>query len=211
MFPLLVLAFSRFGAGVTATTSIIAFTVGALVAPNVGLWRAQTTLSYVGLFTAGMFSASLPHRRGRWPVAIAAAITLAALWIEVARAIPPALMRLPIQELAAGLAAAAWLHAWSNPAALGVRILSISPLPAIGAFAYSLYLTHAPILHLIWMFFIGSGRIDGLAGLVVSVVTAVPLCIAFAWGFYLVAERPFASSRQRCTAATEVGRALASA
>jgi peptidoglycan/LPS O-acetylase OafA/YrhL len=63
---------------------------------------------------------------------------------------------------------------------------AVAWLSAVGLFSYSLYLTHQLVLLEAWRF--ESRR---LPALVVALILMTPLCVAFAWLFFRLFERPF--------------------
>jgi peptidoglycan/LPS O-acetylase OafA/YrhL len=75
-----------------------------------------------------------------------------------------------------------------------VRLLDARPLRSLGASSYSLYLTHGPIVVVVYEQLV-AGRIrQGVPAFVVTLALAVPLTIVFARVFASVFEMPF---RQR--------------
>jgi peptidoglycan/LPS O-acetylase OafA/YrhL len=71
-----------------------------------------------------------------------------------------------------------------------LRFLQCRPVFALGAFSYSLYLLHLPIVRVLDVLL---DRLAPLPQMTLYVCVAAPLIIAFAWCFYLVLERPFIS------------------
>lgn len=67
-------------------------------------------------------------------------------------------------------------------------------LLTLGAFSYSLYLIHAPVLALVDLFNRKNG-ISGAAALCLIMAAGIPLSLAAAYLFHLAFERPFLRSR----------------
>lgn len=71
----------------------------------------------------------------------------------------------------------------------GLAAVSVAAgLAAVGVVSYSLYLTHPLVLLLAWRF-----EALPLPPLVISLLVLTPLCLAFAWLFFQLFERPFMS------------------
>jgi peptidoglycan/LPS O-acetylase OafA/YrhL len=80
--------------------------------------------------------------------------------------------------------------ATGRPAPL-LRLLDARPLRRLGASSYSLYLTHAPIVIVVYERIV-DGRIrHGVPAFVVALALLLPLTIAFARVFAAVFETPF--------------------
>jgi peptidoglycan/LPS O-acetylase OafA/YrhL len=101
-------------------------------------------------------------------------------------------------DLALGPAVACLLAALATgrPAPL-LRLLDTRPIRRLGASSYSLYLTHAPIVVIVYKEIV-AGRIrQGVPAFVVTVALAVPLTILFARAFASVFETPFRQPERR--------------
>jgi peptidoglycan/LPS O-acetylase OafA/YrhL len=64
----------------------------------------------------------------------------------------------------------------------------LRPLAAVGAVSYSLYLTHAPVLHLL-EHLLAPGRSAG--AILFRYAVYPPVCVAFGFGFFYLVERHF--------------------
>jgi len=74
------------------------------------------------------------------------------------------------------------------------RMMEWAPLVWVGTISYSLYLIHAPLIHLDWLIWIEPlGLNDGMQFLTLSAL-CIPMVIALSWIFHLVFERPFLSA-----------------
>jgi peptidoglycan/LPS O-acetylase OafA/YrhL len=100
-------------------------------------------------------------------------------------------------DLALGPAVACLLAglATGHPAPL-LRLLDARPLRDLGAWSYSLYLTHGPIVVVVYEKIV-AGRVPrGVPAFLVSVALVVPLTILFARVFASVFETPFRRDRR---------------
>lgn len=96
-----------------------------------------------------------------------------------------------------------------------VRVaLSWKPLVGIGTMSYSLYLMHAPLLQVVWLYGLRPMRLSDGATFICLVVAGTPLIVLGTYLFHLVCERPFMTSargapghRQELQPVTEGGRA----
>ncbi|MEP6754385.1 MAG: acyltransferase [Chthonomonadales bacterium] len=75
------------------------------------------------------------------------------------------------------------------------RFFSSKLLVKIGIFSYSLYLVHAPMLHLMDRIWVASLNPSPIARFLLLVVS-IPLIVGVAYLFHLVFERPFLSMRK---------------
>ncbi|WP_420386817.1 acyltransferase family protein [Roseivirga sp.] len=71
-------------------------------------------------------------------------------------------------------------------------VLSYRWIPVIGGMCYTIYLTHLPLLELIYSFIGKFGySTTYLSGLTISLIVALPIILFSSIVFYLVIERPF--------------------
>jgi peptidoglycan/LPS O-acetylase OafA/YrhL len=153
----------------------------------------------VGILAAGIVTASETRRAWPWEwLALAAAapvlVTIAwqgSVWT---------LDRLFWVDLALGPAVACLLAGLvtGRPAHL-LRLLDTRPLRSLGLSSYSLYLTHAPIVVLVYEKVVAGHVRHGAPSFLVALALVLPLTILFARGFAAVFELPF--QRQRGWAA----------
>lgn len=211
LLPLLLLIVRRRGAIVMlAAVTLVVAAVGVL-GPHIS--RVETfviqsppdlaVLFAVGILTAGIVGASPARRSWPWPwLALAAAApVLAAVWwlgsvwtldhlFWVDIALGPA-----IACLLAGLAT-------GRPARI-VRLLDARPIRNLGSSSYSLYLTHAPIVVIVYDRIV-SGRVrQGVPAFLVTLALVLPLTIMFARLFASVFETPFLAHRTSSAAAPQ--------
>jgi peptidoglycan/LPS O-acetylase OafA/YrhL len=204
-FPLLLLMVRRWGAMVMlATVTLVVATVGILGPHVFGLdvFVIQSppdlaALFAVGVVTAGIVGAGAARRSWPWPaLALAAAAPVLAMiawrgsvwtldhlfWVDLA--LSPA-----VACLLAGLAG-------GRPAPL-LRLLEARPIRGLGASSYSLYLTHGPIVVVVYEKVVAGRVRQGVPAFVVSLALLVPLTIAFAHVFARAFEIPFRRRRGR--------------
>lgn len=72
------------------------------------------------------------------------------------------------------------------------QLLSLKPLAIIGGMCYTIYLTHLPLLELLYSFIGKFGQSSGYFGwLSISLIIALPLILLSSAVFYKVIEKPF--------------------
>jgi peptidoglycan/LPS O-acetylase OafA/YrhL len=84
--------------------------------------------------------------------------------------------------------------ATGHPAPL-LRMLDAKPIRSLGLSSYSLYLTHAPIVAIVYEKIVAGRVSQGVPAFVVSLAIALPLTIVFARLFASVFEKPFMRPR----------------
>jgi peptidoglycan/LPS O-acetylase OafA/YrhL len=205
VFPLLLVMVRRWGGTVmvVAVTLVVA-TVGILGPhiPRLDVFVIQSPPDLAALFAIGVASAGIvgaSSARRSWPwagLALAAAAPVLAtiswqgsVWT---------LDHLFWADLALGPAIACLLAALAtgHPAPL-LRLLDARPIRHLGRSSYSLYLTHGPIVVVVYETIVADRVRQGVPAFVVSLALAVPLTIVFARVFASVFEMP--SSRWRPT------------
>jgi peptidoglycan/LPS O-acetylase OafA/YrhL len=193
-FPLLLIVWRRYGylAATTAGAALgVAGGYAALMFPQLETLHAD----YYALFAIGMGACAIASLSPAWAARVpwfwlsgAGVIGWAGL---VAVDVPQALKPLLDPDLALGVAVAAMLIGVSQGTGWVYRGLSWKPLARLGVFSYSLYLVHAPLLQVIWLLLVEPFNLSQGAALAVMWLVAAPLIIAAAYGFHVVAERPF--------------------
>ncbi len=204
LFPLLLLMVRRRGAIAMAATATAVVAAIGVVGPHVVGLRTfviesapdLAALFALGILAAGIVRASAARRSWPWAwFALAAAVpTLGVIWWRgsvwtaghlfwVDLALGPA-----IACLLAGLAT-------GRPAAL-LRVLDARPLRTLGASSYSLYLTHAPIVVLVYEKVVAGRVPQGVPAFLVTLALALPLTIGFARVFAAAFETPFLQRRR---------------
>jgi peptidoglycan/LPS O-acetylase OafA/YrhL len=203
LFPLLLLIIRRRSALVMlAAVTFVVAAVG-IFGPHIS--RLDTfviesppdlaALFAVGILAAGIVGASKARRSWPWHwLALAAAVPVLAtiswqgsvwtldhlFWVDLA--LGPA-----VACLLAGLAT-------GRPASL-LRLLDTGPIRNLGDSSYSLYLTHAPIVVVVYEKIVAGRVAQGVPAFVVTLAIALPLTIAFARLFASVFEKPFLRRR----------------
>ncbi|WP_432835872.1 acyltransferase family protein [Dactylosporangium sp. CA-092794] len=198
VFPLLLVILRRAGAIVllTAVTLVVA-TIGVL-APHVHLvdMLLRFTPEFAVLFTLGLIAAGVLRAGDRvyrlpyhWLALLAAAPVIALMAVQGS---VWTITHYFWVDLAFGPAVALLLAAVATgrPRPL-VRFLDTRPLRSLGSFSYSLYLTHAPIVVVVYTQLI-DGRVSaGVPAFFATAAIAAPLAVAFAWSFSRFFELPF--------------------
>ncbi len=195
LLPVLLLMIRRRGAlAMVAAVTLFVAAVG-IVGPHVArldTFVTQSPPELAALFALGIASAGVvvagARRSWPWPwLALAAAAPVFAtiawqgsawafdrlFWVDLALA--PAIACLLI-----GLAV-------GRPAPL-LRLLDSRPMRGLGSSSYSLYLTHAPIIAIVYELFVAHWLHPGTAAFFVSLAIVLPLTIAFARAFASVFE-----------------------
>jgi peptidoglycan/LPS O-acetylase OafA/YrhL len=204
VFPLLLLMVRRWGAvAMVATVTLVVTAVG-ILGPHVSRLDTFVTQSppdlaalfAVGILTAGIVGASSARRSWPWPwLALAAAApVLVTIWLQGS---VWTLDHLFWVDLALGPAVACLLAglATGRPAPL-LRLLDARPLRNLGLSSYSLYLTHGPIVVVVYDKVVAGRVPQGVPAFLVSFALAVPLTIVFARVFASLFEAPFRRHRR---------------
>jgi peptidoglycan/LPS O-acetylase OafA/YrhL len=151
----------------------------------------------IGVASAGIVGASSARRSWPWAwIALAAAApVLATIWWQGS---VWTLDHLFWVDLALGPAIACLLAglATGRPAPL-LRLLDARPIRHLGASSYSLYLTHGPIVVVVYEKIVAGRVRQGVPAFVVSLALVLPLTIMFARVFASVFEIPFRHSGSR--------------
>jgi peptidoglycan/LPS O-acetylase OafA/YrhL len=87
-----------------------------------------------------------------------------------------------------------------------VRLLDARPIRSLGNSSYSLYLTHAPIIAIVYELIVARWFHPGTVAFLVSLALVLPLTIGFAKAFASVFERGFRPRRP--SPAPSVGRGV---
>jgi peptidoglycan/LPS O-acetylase OafA/YrhL len=165
---------------------------------------------FLGLFAMGMAVASCFAREPKWSrtrtwlagaigctiAYVATKVTLHGAWYAWTR------------DVCAG-ALAACVIGWCATSLRGeggrrplpVRLLEARPCVALGAFSYSLYLTHCAVLQA-FAPLTRQLRLTADAALLLRGLVGIPAAVAIAYGLYLAFERPFLARRATIEART---------
>jgi peptidoglycan/LPS O-acetylase OafA/YrhL len=165
------------------------------------VWRACP--HFLGMFTLGLFAAHVAFgrshlyerlRQAPW-AAIAGGAAAALAVILAVKGVAWSADNFALLDLPAGLLAAAVLtHASTRRHGRMARALGWAPLSAIGAFSYSLYLVHAPLLQLWWQYVLAPLELSANQMLCVLGTVGLASVLACAYGFFRVFEKPFMSA-----------------
>ena len=168
---------------------------------------AESSHSWLlGLFAMGMTAAGInfprePQRSARrHPWGVTASV-LFALLVGVLAAYGPPVQELWVTDVLTGAAASALLVYCTlfrslqgpRPAPPVLRFLESGALVRLGAFSYSLYLVHGPMLAILILLL--HGRVSGNSLLLLMVGMGLPLTLGASYLFYLCFERPFLNKR----------------
>lgn len=157
---------------------------------------------YYAAFTIGVGSCALAHYRPRWvhrlPSALIACVALACFAAVLAMR-PYSWAKAHFTELDLGLALILGLLllgltlGQTRPLA---RTLGSIPLVFTGAFSYSIYLVHAPLLQVAWLTVVDPVPSEAVR-VAVEVLLVTPAIVAVAYLFHRAFERPFMSQFQK--------------
>jgi peptidoglycan/LPS O-acetylase OafA/YrhL len=199
LLPLLLLTVRRCGVLVmVATITLVVALVGTLGAHYWGLATFVTqsppdlaALFALGIATAGIVGARPSRRSWRWGwLAIGAAAPVLA--VIVWRGSVWTLGNLFWVDLAAGPAIACLLAALATgQGAPLVRLLEMRPIRNLGSCSYSLYLTHAPIVVIVYDGIVAGRVRPGVPAFGLTLAIVLPLTVAVARVFASAFEAPF--------------------
>lgn len=186
LFPVLVMVLAKYGRAWLLGGTALTVTAAMLWAPN----AMKLYPWYALLFAGGMAAAKSAYRpnvvRGvrAWLGTAALAVGLLACGFAVALRAP-----LWVGDLAGGLAIAGTCFLMTvSPHNAVSRLFGSPALLGLGAFSYSLYLMHHPLLQVVYAFRpAGIERVDGMFWYLVAVT---PLVLLGCWLFSQVFERP---------------------
>jgi peptidoglycan/LPS O-acetylase OafA/YrhL len=199
VFPLLLLMVRRWGAIAMVATVTLGVAAMGIFGPHISrldTFVIQSPPDLAALFAAGILTAGIVGTstvRRSWPWA----------WLALAAA-APVLATIALQgsvwtldhlfwiDLALGPAIACLLAALATGRPVGLlRLLDARPMRRLGSSSYSLYLTHAPIVAVVYDKIV-AGRVPrGVPSFVVSLAVALPITIVFARLFASIFEAPF--------------------
>jgi len=207
LFPVMLWLWRRMGAvpaTVLISSACFVLMIATHFAPSFDLLIRTYTCTF--LFTLGVFSAAQAARVAKAPpsewirlLLLAVAVVLLALAFAIdSKRAPSILQREIIEDATFAISACLFLFLWTTPGRSVIRpILASRPFAFVGVFAYSIYLTHAPLVQLIWQLFIRNSSLHGFTALVVLQLIALPASTAAAFVFFLAFEKPFLSRKQR--------------
>ena len=199
VFPLFLFIRRRFGAAV-----VVGLVVGATAAVKLAEGHSAVadkllhlSPQFAALFVFGMVAAAVTNRsaeRGsarRWGwLAAVAAMALVVLCLVLGT--EGSIAQIYWLDYVIGAAVAALLAylAGSPPGRLR-RALEGRSLVGIGQFSYSLYLVHAPLLLVAWLYIVEPLGLPGLASLALMTFIVGPVILVLGYLFHLGVEKPF--------------------
>ena len=204
IFPLLLFARRRLGP-IALTSAVLAIVIAIGIAHDHGGGVAVQKLLNLSpqlgvLFVYGLVAAAVISRPAaagwRWwgHVAVIAggAVVIACAYLGTARANS----NFYWLDLVIGVAVASGLTCLTGAATSRMRrALEWRPLVAIGRFSYSLYLLHAPLLMVAWVFLVKPLGVAPGAAFALMAGVVVPVIVAASYGFHRAVERPFMKYR----------------
>jgi peptidoglycan/LPS O-acetylase OafA/YrhL len=195
LFPLMMWGFRRSnGPTVIGVTLVVAAVIRATyrhVPEALGAILHDGPFSYLEIFCMGMFAASLTIQGRRiapkWLLASVAVLGMVAVRLGSGNGLA--------HDLETTAAAFCVLLLAADPHGVVSRVLSRPRLVQMGIFSYSIYLVHAPLIHLSWLA-LTPLHLSPEVTFVVLVAVALPAIIFVSYGFHCLFERPFMRTQQ---------------
>jgi peptidoglycan/LPS O-acetylase OafA/YrhL len=209
LFPVLLLLWRRTTMGITVGAALVVSVLPHFLLPD-ALSIDYSHPWFLGLFALGMAGAAIARSRRPtetflrervpWPwiagiigFAMLAGMTVAKIWMDWHTYLTEPVLGLAITAFLIWYGAVGSEHGRSS---LVRRLLESRALVGLGAFSYSLYLIHYPILSLINLATL-SLPLSADLRLLLQVAVATPLSMAVAYIFYLLVERRSMQARER--------------
>jgi peptidoglycan/LPS O-acetylase OafA/YrhL len=190
LFPLMVWAFRKSNASIVIAVSLLMAIAVRIVfrhlPPVSSAILRDGPFAYLEVFSLGMLAAALTVR-GRtiaphWLLGVIALAGFAGVRLGSGNGL--------FNDLATCAAAFCILMLAIDADSGVARLLRAPWLVRIGLFSYSLYLVHAPLIHLGWLA-LSPLHLSAEATLSMLMLLGVPIIIAVAYGFHTLFERPF--------------------
>jgi peptidoglycan/LPS O-acetylase OafA/YrhL len=224
LFPFMVYCWNRYGPLKTVTAAaLISFLL--LIPLEYTYFDSSAggvNLHYYGLFAFGMLAAgfaysgdaNLQRLRARVPWGALCIVTAALAFIANKGYVHQIRLPWQIQDLFVGLATLCLLVAVtpmpeSDRWGWVRRGLGWGPLEFVGTFSYSLYLIHAPLLEILWVYWLRPLHWRPLPALLLFSSAGLIAVVACAYLFFLLFERPFMGTARRRPGGTVPAPALA--
>jgi peptidoglycan/LPS O-acetylase OafA/YrhL len=207
LFPLFVLLFRRWGAVVTTVVVLCGSALLILIAPLTPLNTDIHGISpqYIGLFTLGMFAATVVFSNESWPKvlrqrfpwsACTFALTILLGILATIKIWNGALVPFFITDYVVGLWSVGLLVSSSaGHSGILYRIFSWRPLVFVGTFSYSIYLVHYPLIRLFWQYAVYPLHLPRAMTFALLSLIGTPVVLSMCYLFYVACERPFITRR----------------
>jgi peptidoglycan/LPS O-acetylase OafA/YrhL len=190
LFPLFVWAFRRFGAARTVIVSLILTAIVRAthrsLPETLGVAMREGPLAYLAIFATGMAAAALTVQRRRhappWLLGGLVLGGLAGVWFGPGNGFG--------HDVFTSVAAFSLALLAADPNGKVAQALSGRALVHVGVFSYSIYLVHAPLLHLSWMA-LRPFQLSGDVEFALLCMVALPLIVLVCYVFHRLFERPF--------------------
>jgi len=209
LFPLLIILYKKTNAAVTLLASsvlavILFFIIKQInTVDNIIPAEVAGLSPYIILFTIGMISADLCFAKNPkynilitfpWKTTL---VLLSLLFMMIIKLIHTNIISWQIGDIIVGVWAMNLLIVCYNESILSSKFIWIKnffswkPLVFVGTFAYSLYLTHAPLLQIITQYLISPLHLTLFNAALLTLIVSLPVCVGFAYLFFLLFEKPF--------------------
>jgi peptidoglycan/LPS O-acetylase OafA/YrhL len=193
LFPLLLMFIRRVGVWRTTLTITAATAILAIWVPGefdqTRLVQLPVCWHYVALFAMGVAAAwcvfTSPPRPSAY-LLLAVGLSIVAFGF-ISQADVRAYVWLDLLTGAAMACGITWLALTPSPL---TRLLESRALVVLGLFSYSLYLTHAPLIQVAWLYLVEPLGLS-ISGAWALLTLMTPLYLGAAYVFYLAVERPF--------------------
>ena len=199
LFPALVLLWKRFGA---ATGTLL--TILAAYCLYFALHRTPfsgITPHFLALFGLGMLAAVVTFSsesrwqslRERFPLLSISAVCFAiTAFLCYKKGTEFYLGKIAYLDFIIGIGMFCLLVAGTQSRyAIFQKVLSMRPLVFIGGISFSLYLIHAPLLQIVWQYMLHPLHMSDKPTFVLLALIGTAFCLAGAYIFYLVCEKPW--------------------
>jgi peptidoglycan/LPS O-acetylase OafA/YrhL len=201
LVPALVYLWRRFGAVVTVLGALIVGYALRFGFEDTRLTRAHP--QFIGMFALGMLAAYVARSReprfirlreavpwsGLSGLGFSITVGLALYW-----GIGWSEARFHLLDVPVGIMTMAALAATANQSSLLWRFFCWPPLVALGAFSYSFYLIHAPLLQVIWQYGLVPFGLSHEAMLGCLLTLGFVVVALASYGFFSLFEAPFMRS-----------------
>lgn len=209
LFPLIVLAWNRYGSFLTSFVAVLGSLSIQILLRDVSFFNFSPwgiCPHFIGLFTLGCLAADISfspqsqthslHKKLPWNI-----ITILGgcflLVISSRGFLLSQNILWPLQDLIMGIWSSCLLITLaSQKESLLKRLLCWKPLTFCGTFAYSIYLIHAPLLQVISQYLLMPLNLSPLLELIFLVVIGLPIILLMSYLFFWLCERPFIVKKQ---------------